>query len=211
MTHQRTALVVEDEPLLCSLIGRLLGDSGFTVVEAGSALDAFGYFTQTEFDLIVADIDLGAGPNGIDVVQRIRAQSPGIGVVFLTNLRDPRVSGKTWSAIPRDAAYIVKSELGSPNALNAAVASALSPKSKGTRPLPESSPLRNLSDTQVSVLAMVAGGKSNDEIATQRATTVRAVEKMLQRITAALGLDAGNSNRVALARFYWDALHGKDV
>ncbi len=156
MTHQRTALVVEDEPLLCSLIGRLLGDSGFTVVEAGSAIDAFGYFTQTEFDLIVADIDLGAGPNGIDVVQRIRAQSPGIGVVFLTNLRDPRVSGKTWSAIPRDAAYIVKSELGSPNALNAAVASALSPKNKGSRPLPESSPLRNLSDTQVSVLAMVA-------------------------------------------------------
>lgn len=210
MTPTRTALVVEDEPLLCSLIARLLADDGFEVVEACSAMDAFTQFTSRTFDLIVADIDLGTGPNGIDVVQRIRTQSPDVGVVFLTNLRDPRISGASWAAIPKNAAYLVKSELGSPNALSEAVASALSPAAKGLRPLPETSPLRNLSDTQVTVLTLVAEGKTNEEIAAARDTSVRAVEKMLQRISAALELDPSANGRVALARYYWVALHGRE-
>ena len=204
----RKAVVVDDEPLLCSIIAEILESEGWAVTKAHDALAALTAVRETEPSLVVVDIDLGIGPTGIDVVQRVRADFPTVGVVFITNLADPRITGKGWDSIPQDASYIVKTELNSTNALREAVSSALS-SGQALRQMVEHEPVRALSNSQIAVLTLVSAGKSNDEIAAERGTSVRAVERMIGRMIDAAGIPAGPSARVQLARLYWDELNGR--
>lgn len=204
----RRAVVVDDEPLICSIIAEILESEGWTVARAHDALTALTAVRETTPSLIVADIDLGVGPTGIDVVQRVRVDFPEIAVVFITNLADPRIAGKGWNTISHDASYIVKTELTSTDALRSAVATALS-SGLAHQQHPEGKPVSSLSNLQISVLTLVSAGKSNEEIAAERGTTVRAVERMLTRMIDAAGIPAGPSARVQLARLYWDELRGR--
>ena len=205
----RTAVVVDDEPLICGIIAEILESESWTVVQSGDALSAINAIKTTNADLVVADIDLGMGPTGIDVVQRARAENPSIGVVFITNLADPRITGKGWKTIPSDASYIVKTDISSTAALRTAVNAALDGKTVASRPQPSSTPTESLSNTQIAVLKLVSEGMSNDEIAEARNTTVRAVERLLSRMMVAANIAPGPSARVQLARLYWDQLNGR--
>lgn len=205
----RTAVVVDDEPLICSIIAEILESESWSVVQSGDALSAINAIKTTNADLVVADIDLGMGPTGIDVVQRARAENPSIGVVFITNLADPRITGKGWKTIPSDASYIVKTEISSTAALRTAVNAALDGKTIASRPQSASTPTESLSNTQIGVLKLVSEGMSNDEIAEARNTTVRAVERLLSRMMVAANIAPGPSARVQLARLYWDQLNGR--
>ena len=173
------------------------------------ALTAINAVKAHNPELIIADIDLGIGPTGIDVVQRARADNPDIGVVFITNLSDPRITGKGWSAIPSDAAYIVKTAITSTNALRQAVTDALDGRQSLSRPVSAVTTTQLLSNTQIGVLKLVSEGLSNEEIATARNTTVRAVERLLNRMMVSAGVSPGPSARVQLARLYWDQLNGR--
>jgi DNA-binding NarL/FixJ family response regulator len=68
---------------------------------------------------------------------------------------------------------------------------------------------QSLSNTQIGVLKLVSEGLTNDEIATARTTTVRAVERLLSRMMIAANIAPGPSARVQLARLYWDQLNGR--
>jgi DNA-binding NarL/FixJ family response regulator len=206
---RRSAVVVDDEPLICSIIADILEAENWSVAKTADALSAINAVKSTQAELIIADIDLGLGPTGIDVVQRARADNPEIGVVFITNLADPRITGKGWAAIPRDAAYIVKSAISSTASLREAVTEALEGKAVGTRPTPTASATHSLSKSQLDVLKLVAEGKSNEEIADARQTTVRAVERLLTRTMLSSEVSPGPSARVQLARLYWDQLNGR--
>jgi DNA-binding NarL/FixJ family response regulator len=161
----RRAVVVDDEPLICSIISEILESEGWEVARAHDALTALTAVRESKPALIVADIDLGVGPTGIDVVQRVRAESPDIAVVFITNLSDPRITGKKWDTIPENASYIVKTELTSTDALREAVSSALD---SGTtlRQMSARKNVEALSTAQIAVLRSVSAGKSNEDIAT---------------------------------------------
>jgi DNA-binding NarL/FixJ family response regulator len=203
------AVVVDDEPLICSIIAEILEAEGWNVAQTGDALSAITAVKATSASLVIADIDLGMGPTGIDVVQRARANNPSIGVVFITNLADPRITGKGWNAIPDDASYIVKTEISSTAALRSAVTEALDARTGVARPPAVETTTQSLSNTQIGVLKLVSEGLTNDEIANARATTVRAVERLLSRTMAAANIAPGPSARVQLARLYWDQLNGR--
>ena len=204
-----SAVVVDDEPLICSIIAEILEAEGWAVTQAQDALSAITAVKATSATLVIADIDLGMGPTGIDVVQRARADNPSIGVVFITNLADPRITGKGWNAIPNDASYIVKTEISSTTALRAAVTEALDVRTAGSRPLVAQTATQSLSNAQIGVLKLVSEGLTNDEIANSRATTIRAVERLLSRMMIAANIAPGPSARVQLARLYWDQLNGR--
>lgn len=131
---QGFAVVVDDEPLICSIIAEILEAEGWVVTQTGDALSAITAVKSTSASLVIADIDLGMGPTGIDVVQRARANNPSIGVVFITNLADPRITGKGWNTIPSDASYIIKTDISSTSALRAAVTEALDVRTGVARP-----------------------------------------------------------------------------
>ena len=204
-----SAVVVDDEPLICNIIAEILRAEGWTVSEAADALSAITAIKVTNAELVIADIDLGIGPTGIDVVQRARAENPDIGVVFITNLADPRITGKGWDAIPTDASYIVKTEISSTTSLREAVTKALDGRTSVARPTTTATPTDRLSNTQIAVLKLVSDGKSNDEIAAERGSTVRAVERLLARMMTAANITPGPSARVQRARLYWDQLNGR--
>jgi DNA-binding NarL/FixJ family response regulator len=204
----RTAVVVDDEPLMCSIIGEILESDGWNVHRTHDALGAITAARESAPDLIVADIDLGIGPTGIDVVQRVRADYPTVAVVFITNLSDPRITGSGWKSIPDDASYIVKTALNSTEALREAVSRAIG-TGDSIRQISDKAPSRALSNIQVDVLQLVSAGLTNHEIAEARGTSVRAVERMINRMTESAGIPQGPTARVQLARIYWNELNGR--
>lgn len=195
--YSRHILVVEDEPLLRDLLARTLEALGFEVTTAANAADAKRAVKTADPDAMLVDIELGPGPTGLDLAEVISRQRPDIGVVFLTNLPDPRFSGKDAKAVLKNQAYIRKTAINSGSELIDAIEAVLKDgvTKEYRHDLASNRPLAELSQRQLATLKLVAEGKTNQQIATLRGTSVRAVEAMITRIFQALGLDPSSSNQ----------------
>jgi DNA-binding NarL/FixJ family response regulator len=209
MPLQRTIVVVENESLLRDLIARSLEVAGFDVSTAANAADAKRAVKATDPDVCVVDIELGPGPNGFDFAEYLSREAQDVGVVFLTNLPDPRFANRDSKSITQNQAYLRKSQLVDSKELIEAVNAVLKEQDvdKFRHDQNQTRPLAELSKRQISVLKLVAEGQSNSQIAEERGTTVRAVEGMVSRIFIALGVDAqgvGNA-RVEATRMYLSA------
>jgi DNA-binding NarL/FixJ family response regulator len=209
MPVSRTVVVVENESLLRDLIARSLETAGFEVSTAANAADAKRAVKATDPDVCVVDIELGPGPNGFDFAEYLSREAQDVGVVFLTNLPDPRFANRDVKVITQNQAYLRKSQLVDSKELIEAVNAVLKEQDvdKFRHDQNLERPLAELSRRQISVLKLVAEGYSNNQIAEERGTTVRAVEGMVSRIFVALGVDAqglGNA-RVEATRMYLNA------
>ena len=209
MPLQRTIVVVENESLLRDLIARSLETAGFDVSTAANAADAKRAVKATDPDICVVDVELGPGPNGFDLADYLAREAPDVGVVFLTNLPDPRFADRDTKTLTQKQAYLRKSQLVDSKelieAINAVLMEVDVDHYRHDQNLER--PLAALSRRQISVLKLVAEGHSNNQIAEERGTTVRAVEGMVSRIFTALGVDAqgvGNA-RVEATRMYLSA------
>ena len=207
--ESRKVLVVEDDPLLRSLIADGLSGSGFKVEVAANAVEAKQAILNFDPDVALLDIELGTGPTGLDVAEYITQQKPHIAIVMLTHLPDPRFAGEDSKSIPKRAAYIRKETITQPGVLVDIVESVLRDEvHSGLRhDLDPDRPLGGLSKSQISVLRSIALGLSNQEIAEQRDSTVRAVEHLIRRTLTAAGIegDPTVSTRTAAARAYIEA------
>jgi DNA-binding response OmpR family regulator len=77
-------LLVEDDGELREVMAAALAADGHRVVEAsdgGAALDALA---QRSFDLLVLDLGLGPGPDGVEVCRRLRRAGAELHVLVLT-------------------------------------------------------------------------------------------------------------------------------
>lgn len=84
-------LVVEDEILIRVLIADELRAEGFSVVEAATADEALSYFQAgVQVDLVLSDVELPGGQNGVDLIKRLRAEAPNL-LTVLTSGHPPRV------------------------------------------------------------------------------------------------------------------------
>ena len=195
-SHARRILVVEDEPLLRDLIAKSVEASGFIVSTAANAADAKRAIKVSDPDALVLDIELGPGGTGLDLAEVLARQFPDIGIVFLTNLPDPRFASDSKSKISKTHAYLRKSALQSGNDLVEAIEAVLRDKvtNEYRHDLASNRPLAALSQRQIATLKLVADGKTNSQIASLRGTSVRAVESMLSRVFEALDIDPGVSN-----------------
>src|SRR5580692_2864668 len=66
-------LVVDDDPMMCRIIHRMLSDEQHKVQTSQSVADALGAIEQKHFDAYVIDFKLPDG-SGLDVVERIRSK-----------------------------------------------------------------------------------------------------------------------------------------
>lgn len=203
----RHVVVVENESLLRDLIGKTLEQAGFTVSTAANAADAKRAFAASDPDAMVIDIELGPGPDGFDLAASITADSPTTGIVFLTNLPDPRLAGKEAKSIPKHAAYLRKSNLVDSQVLVEALDAVLTEQepTRFRHDLDSSRPFANLSRKQLEILTQIADGKTNQQIANERNTSVRAVEGIVSRTFDALGIDvqAEGNARVEAAKLFF--------
>ena len=78
-------LLVEDVPEVRSLASQILQDAEFSVTEAVDADDAMGKLRAMTHppDVLVTDMQM-PGMNGHDLASRIRADHPGVRVLFVS-------------------------------------------------------------------------------------------------------------------------------
>jgi DNA-binding NarL/FixJ family response regulator len=200
----RSVLVVEDDRLTLGLLAETLTQAGFVVGAAANASEARRMWSIMDPDAVVLDVDLGPGVNGFDLADAFRAQVPHLAILFLSNLPDARFAGRNPATLPADAGYVRKDQLADSKALVIALDAVL--RGSG-RDVPRHDrdperPMADLSRTQVEVLRMVALGLTNQQIAAERGTTVKAVHNVITRAMLLIGEGASEegSARVVAAR-----------
>ncbi len=201
----RHILVVEDDPFTRSLLSRVLENAGFTVTTACTPAEAVQGFTSTDPDAVILDVHLGEGMSGVDLANRFRVETPGLAIIAVSNYPNPTSAGLP-RRLPKDSAFINKAAILDAQSLLDVVEAALRNQGGEVRMNPETmdTPMGRLSGVHMAVLRMLAQGLSNAEIAQQRGSTVRSVERAVHKVFAELGLNARPdiSPRVEAVKMY---------
>lgn len=205
----RRAMVVEDDSFTRSLVAHLLRSAGFEVCECASSAAAIDAFEAFDPDVLIVDVQLGEAPNGAQLAEALRLRAPYLGVLVISNFPVAETAGMGQS-LPAGAAFLHKSAIEDSQVLLDAIDSALVdslPRIVRSAPDGET-PLARLSPAQLAILHQIALGFSNAEIARQRGTSLRNVEKLVSRTFAALGVseDAAKNPRVEATRIYIETM-----
>jgi PAS domain S-box-containing protein len=81
-------LLVEDDPAVRMLAFELLEDMGYRVVAADTAESALEVLADGEFDLLLTDIVLPGGMNGVEMSLQMLERRPGLKIVYMTGYAD---------------------------------------------------------------------------------------------------------------------------
>ncbi|CAB4907879.1 unannotated protein [freshwater metagenome] len=200
-------LLVDDDPFTLTVVAAMLRGLGCDVVsEETSAAGGLQAAQRLEPDAAVLDLDLGEGPTGIDVAQRLRAMLPDIGIVVLSTYEEPRLMGYNQPPLPEGSIYLVKRTVTDPGILERAIAVSLDPEARAIAlPVSGAHVASKMTDLQIDLMRMVAIGHSNAEIARLRSLTVPSAEKAIARLIKQLGLQAtpAQNQRVLIAQMYY--------
>jgi len=99
-------LIVEDEPLIAEDLRGHLEDLGHEVVaHCDNALDAMAEITARKPDLLLLDINLGEGPDGVQLAEKVKAKH-GLPFIFVTSHSDKATLDRVKPLRP--AGFIIK-------------------------------------------------------------------------------------------------------
>ena len=84
-------LVIDDDHAVVNLLVARLGKEGHTVLSALTSDEGLQLVILFQPDLVLLDVAL-PGLNGIEVLKRIRAINPAIGVIMVTGNTDPQLA-----------------------------------------------------------------------------------------------------------------------
>jgi DNA-binding NtrC family response regulator len=76
-------LVVEDDPVLLTVLTRYLAQRGCCVLSASSAAEALEIFAHTPIDVTVSDVRM-PGMSGYDLLQEVRRRDPEADLILIT-------------------------------------------------------------------------------------------------------------------------------
>lgn len=196
-------VVVDDHPVVREgLVASLEDDPEFQVVgAAGSAEQALPLVTTQQPDIILLDLEL-PGVNGLAAIPALLAAHPGTRILILTAYdTDERVLGALRAGAQ---GYLLKGasleEIARAIRAVHAGESYLAPRI-ATKVLAELGPRKRpaaLSHREREVLRLVAGGRSNKQIAQALAITERTVKFHVTSILNKLGAE-NRAQAVALA------------
>lgn len=185
----RNLLLVEDEPLVASLLGEFLEGAGFEVAVAHNAIDATMLAAKFDPDIAVLDINLGQGASGVELAYILDQKFPGIALMLLTKHPDLRTAGFNENDVPAGCGFIRKDLISDSDSVVNAIEEVIANKCKVRQDIDPGRPLSRLTSGQVDVLRLVSQGYTNAVIAKQRNTSVRAVELMLNAVYTNLNID----------------------
>jgi len=206
-------LLVEDNPLLRSALAAALPDDETEVVGAvATAQEASTIAEREPIDVLLADLDLGEGPNGIVLGHALRLRDPHLGIVILTSYEDPRTVGTKLPQLPPGAEYMTKQGVTDISLLRTAIARAARRGAGGPADPERELPRSRFTDTQLETMRLIAEGRTNAEIAEQRVVAEKTIEITISRILRIINeMDHGTGNpRVRITRAYY-ALTGADA
>ena len=210
---QLKLLIVEDDKILLTMMSHALTAEGFNVLAASDAQSAMQYFDKARPDVVILDIDLGAGPSGIDLANKMRQISGRIAIVFCTSFKDMRFIQGDYLKYPLHTVVLKKADVVNmekfSNAINEAVE--LIRESDESRPdqLHEKY-YKDLTALEIELLTLIAGGHSNKQVAAEKGISLKSCENAIARLAKKLEIPANeqSNQRVLLTRKYME-LSGK--
>ena len=210
---QLKLLIVEDDKILLTMMSGALTSEGFNVLAASDAQSAMQYFDKARPDVVILDIDLGAGPSGIDLANKMRQISGRIAIVFCTSFKDMRFIQGDYLKYPLHTVVLKKADVVNmekfSNAINEAV--------ELIRESDESKPdnlhekyYKDLTALEIELLTLIAGGHSNKQVAAEKGISLKSCENAIARLAKKLEIPAAeqSNQRVLLTRKYME-LSGK--
>jgi len=84
----RKIMVVDDEKLLCRMLGRLLTKNGYGFIAANSVEEAKEHLEREEIDLVLCDVNM-PGVSGIELASHIKSHYMDTAILMLTAIDDP--------------------------------------------------------------------------------------------------------------------------
>jgi DNA-binding NarL/FixJ family response regulator len=205
-------VVADDALILREGLGRLLVEAGFEVVGLASDADEL-YALVEHLTPEVAIVDIRMPPThtdeGLQAAKLIRARWPQVGILVLSQYVQARYAVELLAAGTEGIGYLLKDRVSDLEELSASVrrigegASVLDPAvvaqlvgqhRKGD------TPLEDLTERELDVLALMAEGRSNKAIAERLFITDHTVEKHVKNIFGTLRLpQSADDHRRVLA------------
>jgi len=213
--EQRLRVVIgEDSVLLLAGLVKLLESAGFEVAATAGDGDALVATVEREQPaLVIADVRMPPThtDEGIRAALTIRARWPDIAILVLSQYVEERYAADLLSTNTSSVGYLLKDRVADVteflDALRrvAAGGTALDPEVVAQLLVRRGGdPLDALTERERGVLALMAEGRSNAEIAAALVITDSAVSKHINSIFAKLGLypgDAGHRRVLAVLRY----------
>src|SRR5690349_14081288 len=89
MTRAKTSvLLVEDDTAMAAMVAEGLVHRGFDVHYVRAAEDALAMINAGRFRVIVADVRLGEGMDGLELCEYVQAHARGVPVILITAFGD---------------------------------------------------------------------------------------------------------------------------
>jgi hypothetical protein len=208
LDHRRV-LVVEDEPLMASLLANVLTGHGFTVSTAADVAEARREINAFDPDMLLLDVSLGEGPTGIHLAHAMRLSRPDIAILVFTRHADIAGATSDGLALPPGVGFLRKHLVSDQAYLIDAMEKVLGEQ---WELVAEDSKTEDefafLGTNGSRALRLLAEGYDNEEIARRCGVSRKTVERWIEQIYRDLGIDTwGDLNpRVAAARRFFFAV-----
>ena len=202
-------VIAEDSVLLQAGLAKILAASGIDVVAAvGDAESLLAAVTEHQPDAVIADVRMPPAhtDEGIRAALVIRQQWPQVAVLVLSQYVEERYAADLLSANTSRVGYLLKDRVADVAEFVAALrrvadgGTALDPEVVAQLLLRrKNDPAGRLTPREREVLALMAEGRSNSDIATALVVSDSAVAKNINSIFTKLDLSAADGDRRVLA------------
>lgn len=210
MDEQITILIVDDHQLVRQGVRDFLETQGDIVVvgEAGSGDEAVRLVSQYVPDVVLMDLVMPGGIDGVEATRMIKKASPRTQVVVLTSYHEdehifPSIRAGALSYVLKDVGSkelgdVVRKAARLEAVINPRVAARLVLEVRGSRDVTPN-PFTELSDREMEVLRLIADGYSNAKIAEQLVISEKTVKGHVSNILSKLQL----ADRTQAAVYAW--------
>lgn len=193
--------LAEDSVLLAEGIQRILERAGHEVVAAVGDADALRTVDVTDVDLVITDVRMppGSGDDGLRAALHLRSIRPGLPVLVVSQYVAAAYAKTMLAELGGAVGYLLKERIGRVvdflRAVDTVVAGGVVVDPEVVSSMFATAAVDRLTPRESEVLAMMARGASNSEIAASLVVSDAAVAKHVANIFAKLDLPPETENR----------------
>jgi DNA-binding NarL/FixJ family response regulator len=204
--------LVDDHPLVRDHLRILMHQAGFTPCgQADNASDALTMIESSSPDVVIADIALGCGRNGLELLKDIKARHPGLPVLVLSMHDEALFAERVMRAgasgyvskqePPANIIAAIQQVMKGETYMNEKTAAIFAKRFIQGKTRKRGSLVHSLTDRELEVFQLIGQGQNSRAIAEALRLDYKTVETYRGRIKAKLQL--GNSTELHQFAYQW--------